>query len=51
MAGDTIANLTSVKRIWLAGRYISCNWDMPQFYAMEDEIVKGNDVLKMRMNW
>jgi hypothetical protein len=48
VAADTMAFLTQEKRTWLAGRYISCTWDMPQFLARKDEIVKG-DKLKMRM--
>lgn len=48
VAADTMVFLTSEKRDWLAGRYISCNWDMPEFLGMKDEIVKG-DKLKMRM--
>ncbi|KAI9815996.1 MAG: hypothetical protein M1827_001988 [Pycnora praestabilis] len=48
VAGDTIVFLTQEKREWLAGRYVSCTWDMPEFLAMKDEIVKG-DKLKMRM--
>ena len=48
MAGDTIAYLTQEKRDWLAGRYISCTWDMPEFLAKKDEIIDG-DKLKVRM--
>ena len=40
--------LTQEKRDWLAGRYVSCKWDMPQFLAKKEEIVKG-DKLKMRL--
>ena len=42
--------LTSTRRDWLAGRYISVNWDIPEFFSKEDEIVKG-DKLKMRMTF
>lgn len=48
VAGDTIVYLTQEKRDWLAGRYISCTWDMPEFLAKKDEIVSG-DKLKVRM--
>lgn len=48
MAADTIVYLTQKKREWLAGRYVSCNWDMPEFLAKKDDIVKG-DKLKVRM--
>lgn len=48
MAADTIVFLTQEKREWLAGRYISCTWDMPQFLAKEAEIVEG-DKLKVRL--
>lgn len=48
IASDTIVFLTQEKREWLAGRYISCKWDMPEFISKEKEIVEG-DKLKMRM--
>lgn len=48
MAGDTIAFLTRERRDWLAGRYISCTWDMEEFLSKKDEIVNG-DKLKVRM--
>ncbi|TVY32264.1 Short chain dehydrogenase, partial [Lachnellula occidentalis] len=50
LAGDTISFLTATRRDWLAGRYISANWDMVEFLGREDEIVKG-DKLKMRMTF
>jgi len=50
LAGDTIPFLTTMRRDWLAGRYISVNWDMQEFLGREDEIVKG-DKLKMRMTF
>lgn len=48
LAGDTIAFLTQGRREWLAGRYVSCQWDMEELMARETEIVEGNK-LKMRM--
>jgi len=48
MGADSLVFLTQEKRDWLAGRYISLNWDMPTFLSKEDEIVKG-DKLKMRL--
>lgn len=48
MGADAMVFLTQEKREWLAGRYISLNWDMPTFLSREDEIVKG-DKLKMRL--
>jgi hypothetical protein len=48
MAADTLVFLTQVKREWLAGRYLSCNWDVPELLSREIEIVSG-DKLKMRM--
>ncbi|KAG7002107.1 hypothetical protein G7Y79_00029g064030 [Physcia stellaris] len=48
LSGDTIVFLTKEKRDWLAGRYISCTWDMPQLMAMEEDIV-SNDKLKVRL--
>ena len=48
VAADTITFLTGERRLWLAGRYISCNWDMEEFEQMEQEIV-DRDLLKFRM--
>ncbi|RDW57102.1 hypothetical protein BP6252_13848 [Coleophoma cylindrospora] len=48
MAADTIVFLTQEKRDWLAGRYVSCTWDMPQFLARKEEIISG-DKLKVRL--
>ena len=48
LAADTVVFLASEKPDWLAGRYISCTWDMPQLMSKKDQIVKG-DKLKVRM--
>lgn len=48
IAGDTIAWLTSQRRDWLAGRYVSCPWDMEELEGRREEIVNG-DKLKVRM--
>ena len=48
VAGDTIVYLTQNRQEWLAGRYVSCTWDMPQFFDKKDEIVE-RDLLKVRM--
>ncbi|KAI9732724.1 MAG: hypothetical protein M1818_007458 [Claussenomyces sp. TS43310] len=48
LTGDTLAFLTQEKRDWLAGRYVSCTWDMPVLLSRQKEIVDG-DKLKMRM--
>jgi len=45
-----MVSLTTTKREWLGGRYISVCWDMPELYGMENDIVKG-DKLKMRMRF
>jgi hypothetical protein len=42
--------LTAKRREWLAGRYISVAWDMPELYARKGEILK-EDKLKMRMRF
>jgi hypothetical protein len=42
--------LTQKRREWLAGRYISCTWDMPEFLSKEKEIV-DEDKLRMRMKF
>ena len=48
LAADTAVFLTSERREWLSGRYISCTWDMPEFIKKKDEIIKG-DKLKARL--
>jgi hypothetical protein len=48
MAADTIVFLTQERREWLAGRYLSCTWDVTELLAREKEIIEG-DKLKMRM--
>ena len=50
LCGDTIAFLTSKRRVWIGGRYINITWDMPQLMAKEDEIVKG-DKLKIKFDF
>ncbi|KAK1969233.1 short-chain dehydrogenase [Colletotrichum sublineola] len=42
LAAHSIAYLTSKKRDWLGGRWISCMWDMPTLVSMEKKIVDGN---------
>ncbi len=49
IASDTIVYLTQNRQTWLAGRYVSCTWDMPELFAKKDEVVKG-DLLKVRMS-
>lgn len=48
LPADTIVYLTQEKRDWLAGRYINCTWDMSEFMAKKDEVVK-EDKLKVRL--
>ncbi|KAK3720777.1 hypothetical protein LTR37_003440 [Vermiconidia calcicola] len=48
LPADTMVWLAQERREWLAGRYVSCNWDMPEFVGRKEEIVSG-DKLKMRM--
>lgn len=48
LAGDSIAWLTGERRDWLAGRYISCTWDMSEMLKKKPEIIDG-DLLKVRM--
>ncbi|KAF2670066.1 NAD-P-binding protein [Microthyrium microscopicum] len=50
IASDTMCFLTQTRREWLAGRYVSCTWDMEEFLSREQEIVEG-DKLKMRMTF
>lgn len=48
LTGDTVVFLTQKRREWLAGRYLSCTWDMEELLAREDEIIQG-DKLKVRL--
>ena len=48
LAADTIVWLTQEKRMWLAARYLSATWDMPEIMSRKDEIVEG-DKLKVRL--
>lgn len=48
IAGDTIVWLAATRPEWLAGRYVSCPWDMEELHQMKEEIVK-DDKLKLKM--
>ena len=48
LPADTVVWLTQERREWLAGRYVSCAWDMPELLRKEKEIVE-EDKLRMRM--
>ncbi|CCM02019.1 uncharacterized protein FIBRA_04095 [Fibroporia radiculosa] len=48
LAAHTIVWLVSERRDWLAGRYVSAQWDMEELSAKEQEIVDG-DKLKVKM--
>lgn len=48
LAADTMVFLTAEKRDWLAGRYLSCTWDMGQLLQRKDEIAKSES-LKIRL--
>ncbi|TQS32593.1 hypothetical protein Golomagni_07085 [Golovinomyces magnicellulatus] len=50
LCADVVSWLTQEKRDWLAGRYISVNWDMEELLAKKDEIIE-DDKLKMRIQW
>ncbi|TAQ88140.1 hypothetical protein B7494_g3531 [Chlorociboria aeruginascens] len=50
VAADVMCFLAAERREWLAGRYISCTWDMPELLSRKEEIV-DNDKLKMRMTF
>ncbi|KAE8370457.1 hypothetical protein BDV27DRAFT_152050 [Aspergillus caelatus] len=48
LACDCIAWLTSERREWLAGRYVSCTWDMAELEAKREEII-GGVLLKLKL--
>jgi NAD(P)-dependent dehydrogenase (short-subunit alcohol dehydrogenase family) len=49
IAGITIVWLAAVRKLWLAGRYVSCPWDMEELSSRKDEIVERYK-LKMKMS-
>ncbi len=50
IAADTMCFLTAEKRDWLAGRYVDCTWDMPEFLSRKQEII-DEDKLRVRMTF
>ncbi|KAK8037840.1 hypothetical protein PG991_001186 [Apiospora marii] len=48
LVAETVAWLTSERREWLAGRYVSATWDMEELVRRKGEIVEG-DKLKVRL--
>lgn len=50
LPADSVVWLTQVRREWLAGRWVSCNWDMPEFVGREKEVVEANK-LKVVVNF
>lgn len=48
LPGDTVAWLSKERREWLAGRYLSVNWDMQELEAQKERIVE-EDLLKFRL--
>lgn len=48
LAGDTLVWLTSERREWLAGRYVSVTWDVEELEGRKEDILRG-DLLKVRM--
>ncbi|KAI0956387.1 hypothetical protein AcV7_006806 [Taiwanofungus camphoratus] len=48
LASHTVAWLVQERREWLAGRYVSCQWDMNELLEKKQEIIDG-DKLKVRM--
>ncbi|KAK9782945.1 hypothetical protein SCAR479_01288 [Seiridium cardinale] len=48
LAAATVAWLSSERRDWLSGRYLSATWDMEELVAREKEIV-DSDKLKVRL--
>lgn len=48
LSGDSLVWLAKERREWLAGRYISANWDVKELEDKKDDILRG-DLLKVRM--
>ena len=49
LAGDASVWLTAERREWLAGRYVSVNWDAKELLQKQETIVK-DDLLKVRLD-
>lgn len=48
LVAHTLVWLTKERREWLRARYVSCNWDMGELVAKQQEIV-DKDLLKVRL--
>lgn len=48
MSADTLVWLTAERREWLAGRYLSAQWNMEEVLAKKERIIR-EDHLVMRM--
>lgn len=48
LVADTLTFLTRERREWLASRYVDSKWDMEEFLAKKDVIIK-EDLLKVRL--
>jgi hypothetical protein len=48
LSGGFVVWLTKGQRTWLAGRYLSANWDVDKLDTMKDEIIQGVK-LKIKM--
>ncbi|TDZ51496.1 Short chain dehydrogenase citE [Colletotrichum trifolii] len=42
LAAHSIPYLTSERREWLGGRWVSCMWDMPKLLTMKEEVLERN---------
>lgn len=42
LAAHSIPFLTSERRDWLAGRWVTCKWHLPKLLEMKNEIVEKN---------
>jgi len=48
LVADTLTFLTKERREWLASRYVDSKWDMEEFLAKKEAIIK-DDLLKVRL--
>lgn len=49
LSGDSIVWFTGERREWLAGRWVSVNWDAEELVGMRERVVEG-DLLKVRLD-
>lgn len=50
LVSDTTVWCTAKRREWLAGRYVSVQWDMKELEEHKQEVIQQN-LLKVKLDW